>query len=353
MAKKKNTRNTQKGIASLVELSDLAEPDRILTDISPIDIYTSGGIPLGGMTLLSGVEGSGKSTTAARIVAGHQRATDKKCLYIDAENKIDPLWATMHGVDKTRVMVCKPNSGEEAQDVSISLGVENLNIGIVVIDSIAALCSQREFEAEPGQAIMGGSAQLITSFIRRLTSLQLKRVREGNPLTVILVNQERETLSLFSSIILPGGRQQRYLASTWIRFLKSDYTKIKVNDIEIYPTTTLRFLFAKNMGSANKMSGEFEVCTMAHAGRRTGQILDGQFLFRWAKVLGVITKEKDKFTWQDQIHKEENWIEAIQSNVDLKRKLTPHVAKAYAEIMQDSGVQEYEEEDDEETLAES
>lgn len=336
---KKSVRKTQKGIASLIELSELAEPDRIITGISPIDLYTFGGIPLGGMTLLSGVEGSGKSTTAARIIAGHQLVTDKKCLYVDAENKIDPQWAALHGVDRTRVMVCKPNSGEEAQDITISLGVENPAIGIIVVDSIAALCPQREFEAEPGQVIMGGASQLINGLIRRLTSLQLKRVRDNNPLTVVLVNQERESLSLFSSIILPGGRQQRYLASTWIRFLKSDYSKIKINDTEMYPTTTIRFVFAKNLGAANKMAGEVEVCTIAHGGRKPGQILDGDFLFRWAKTLGVIAKkEKNVLTWQDHSLTEDEWVNNLQNNYNLKRSLIPCVAKAYEEAISDSGI---------------
>lgn len=301
----------------LIELAEMKPFDRIPTGITPIDMPTVGGIPRGTITLLSGVEGSGKSTLAARTIAGFNiQYPQLKCLYVSAENKLDPEWAIANGVDKTKVTVSQPANTEEAQYIVGVMATQRQDIGLVVVDSLASLSPEKEYDGDPTDEFMAIAARLNNKFIRKLTSLQLRRVQLNNPLTIILINQERESMQMYSGAVLPGGKQQRFNCALWIKFLKSNYRNYKSGPIDIAITTTLRFQFNKNGGAPPnpKAAGEVEMCIAPFGDRKPGQVLDGEFIFVWAQEFGLIKGAGSQgFSYKGEKAKKDEWIERWQA----------------------------------------
>jgi hypothetical protein len=82
-------------------------------------------------------EGAGKTTLALSVIAQAQQAGGTAC-YIDAEHALDLRWATTAGVNLSRLVLCRPESGEQALQVA-SVLVGSGAVEVLVIDSIAAL----------------------------------------------------------------------------------------------------------------------------------------------------------------------------------------------------------------------
>src|SRR5438094_259960 len=97
-------------------LSDLKPIQHIpFADVVQLNWLTRGGLPENHITLLSGREGSGKTTTALLGVKGFQGKYPKKfALYIDGEHRINPQRAATLGVDLEKVRLNYPKGMEDA-----------------------------------------------------------------------------------------------------------------------------------------------------------------------------------------------------------------------------------------------
>src|SRR5438034_1291968 len=76
-----------------------------------------GGIPRGRITEIYGPEGAGKTTLALSVIAQAQ-AAGGSAGYIDTEHALDPHWAATTGVDLSRLVLCRPEHGEQALQVA-------------------------------------------------------------------------------------------------------------------------------------------------------------------------------------------------------------------------------------------
>ena len=95
------------------------------------------GIPRGRIVEIFGPESSGKSTLAMHVVANAQKEGGV-AVYIDAEHALDPGYAAKIGINLDDLIICQPDSGEEALNIAETLARSNA-IDVIVIDSVAAL----------------------------------------------------------------------------------------------------------------------------------------------------------------------------------------------------------------------
>ena len=80
---------------------------------------------------------------------------------------MDLRWATTAGVNLSRLVLCRPESGEQALQVaSVLVGCGALEV--LVIDSIAALVPKAELAADIGERIPGVQANLLSQALRQL-----------------------------------------------------------------------------------------------------------------------------------------------------------------------------------------
>ena len=75
-----------------------------------------GGIPRGRTIEIFGSEASGKTSTLLSIISEAQKVNEI-CAFVDAEQALDPVWATNLGVDVDKLLISQPDSGEEALDI--------------------------------------------------------------------------------------------------------------------------------------------------------------------------------------------------------------------------------------------
>ena len=126
-----------------------------------------GGLPRGRIIEIYGPESSGKTTMALTVVAQAQ-SKGMECAFIDAEHAMDPQYATKLGVDIKKLLIAQPGSGEEALQIVDAL-VRGGKVGVIVIDSVAALVPKAEIEGEIGEVKIGALARLMSQSLRMLT----------------------------------------------------------------------------------------------------------------------------------------------------------------------------------------
>ena len=268
-----------------VKLANVPDFERIPTGMAAFDTYTCGGFPVGTISLLSGPAGTGKTNFAiCGIIGFQQRYPTARALYLNADNKVDTPWALQLGVDGERVEVFSPDSADQAHDVTYHLCQKHKEIGYVLVDSLAALSPEGE---AIGEDDIGTAAKMNNKFFRKMTALQLIRMREGHPLTFVVINQERVKVGgKFPVPILPGGKQQEFQAALWLKFTAADAHVHPKLGIPL--AITMHYHFKKNQGGANNYPGETRMAITPHGKWRPGQMIDHEFVWIWGTYLGLM-----------------------------------------------------------------
>lgn len=196
-------------------------PEVISTGIFAVDrVLGVGGFPRGRIVEVVGNTASGKTTLCLQLIAAAQ-AQGHECAFIDAEHALDEVWATSRGVDMDNLVIGKPEWGEQALTLVEDL-CETFKIGLIVVDSVAALIPKKELEGDIGDSSMGLHAKLMSQAMRKLTSL----VAKSNT-CVVFTNQYRSSMSQFGpGNVTTGGNALKYYAS--IRIETTNVGKIKV-----------------------------------------------------------------------------------------------------------------------------
>jgi recombination protein RecA len=166
-----------------------------------------GGLPRGRITEVYGPEGVGKTTLALSVLASAQRSGGTG-LFLDTEHALDPTWAATAGVDTHRLLLCRPESGEQALQVA-SLLIASGEVDVVVIDSIAALVPQVELDGQIGTQHAGVQAHLLSTALRTLAG-PIARAQ----VAVVATNQLRQRAGTpGQALYTAGGRALGYYAS--------------------------------------------------------------------------------------------------------------------------------------------
>lgn len=167
-----------------------------------------GGIPSGRVVEIYGPESSGKTTVALHAIASAQKL-GKTCAFIDVEHAIDPVYAKALGVDTDALLVTQPDNAQDALNIVERLTATG-EVGLIVLDSVAALVPRQELQGEVGDAHVGLLARIMSQALRIITGTAAK-----TDTTVIFINQLREKVGVMfgSPETQPGGRALKYAAS--------------------------------------------------------------------------------------------------------------------------------------------
>lgn len=158
--------------------SDIIEENknRIYIPISPAhDSNTGGGIKEGSFLGLSGMPGTGKTTTALQLIRNAQRPEfgSRKTFYGDIESRLDQRNIDgVSGLDGSQEMMTVFRPTEQAINAEDSLTVIEDTIRqnekmIIVIDSVSTLISKSELEDEISGQNRSLLPKILKNFIRR------------------------------------------------------------------------------------------------------------------------------------------------------------------------------------------
>ncbi len=128
-----------------------------------------GGYPCGRIVEVFGPEASGKTTLALHAISQVQ-ARGQPAAIIDAEHAFDIRYAQAIGVKLNALLVSQPDHGEQALDI-VELLTKSGELGLVVVDSVAALVPKAEIDGDMGDCHVGLHARLMSQALRKLTGI--------------------------------------------------------------------------------------------------------------------------------------------------------------------------------------
>ena len=257
----------QFGKGSVMRLGDNehVEVDTVPSGSISLDVALGiGGYPKGRIIEVYGPESSGKTTFALHAIAEVQKAGGRAA-FIDAEHAVDPTYAAKIGVNINDLLLSQPDNGEQALEICEAL-VRSGAIGIIVIDSVAALVPQAEIEGEMGDSHVGLQARLMSQALRKLSGI----ISKTNTVA-IFINQLREKVGVMfgNPEVTPGGRALKFYSSVRLEIRKGEQIK---NGTDIVGNKT-NIKVVKN-----KMAAPFKTCTIdimyGEGISKTGELLD-------------------------------------------------------------------------------
>lgn len=276
----------------------LKECLRIPTGLFALDLATGGGFPRGRASIVFGPESSGKTSVSLKAIAQHQKLwPELTCVFVDIENSLEPAWATQLGVDMSKLLVVKPDFAEQAIDMVESF-LYAADIGLVVVDSLAALITTNEAEKSAEGAVVGGSALAIGKLVRKSTLAFRAAEKEGRYPTLIYINQTRFKIGVMhgNPEDMPGGNGPKFQSALTLRCYGKNVIDNKVSKtmpVRKHTSVVVRKWKVPIVAT----NCEYEMVTIPHDGLEVGQVDDWNLIAAYLKDYGLLTKDKGGWTF--------------------------------------------------------
>ena len=307
-----------------------------------------GGLPKGQMIEFRGEEHSGKTTSAFDSIANFQKSDDgRQVMYVDVETSFDPEWATKIGVDVDNLLLFTPEEKPAEYILQVVLdAMKTGQLGMVVIDSIAAMFSDKETE-DLDKAVVAGISKALSRFAKEAVGLSHKYNT-----TVIGINQPRDKIGYMAyGTYTPGGREWRHLCNTILEFRKGKYIDKKGKELTGSPESpygqTILMSMVKNKTcpptrrtgfyTINFDTGVDYAFDLISLGIKYG-IIQGS---SWYNIIDIETGE----VIREKIHGQGDLYNLIKDDEELRLWLEGQLEKMYT--------QEETEDADEDDLADS
>lgn len=218
--------NKKYGKGSVMKFTEtpIFDPESVIPtkSISLNSALGIGGWPRGRIVELWGGESSGKTTTALEAIANTQKK-GLKCLFIDAEHALDLRYAEQLGVDVSELYISQPDCGEDALNIANDF-IRSGELGLVVVDSVAALTPRAELEGDMADHSVGGQARLMSKAMRMI----IGTAQKTNTL-VMFLNQTRSKIGVMfgSPVTTSGGNALKFYASVRVKISRTGKSKEK------------------------------------------------------------------------------------------------------------------------------
>jgi len=304
------------GRGSVVRLGDA---DNMAVDTTPSGALTldaalgGGGYPKGRVVEIYGPESSGKTTLALHAIAECQKKGETAA-FVDAEHALDPVYAAALGVEVDDLLVSQPDCGEMALDIVDQL-VRSSAVGVIVVDSVAALVPRAELEGDMSDSQIGLQARLMSKAMRKITgSLALSQC------TVIFLNQLRSKVGVIygSPEVTSGGNALKFYSSV----------RLDTRRKEILPDN--KGIRVKVKVVKNKVAAPFKAVMLDILFR--GGIDTGGCMLDCALDLGVVERRGSWYAYKGEnlAQGRYNTVEHLKENSIVSNAIEEDVRQALA-----------------------
>ena len=170
-----------------------------------------GGIPVGKLTEIAGLEATGKSYMAAQI-AGNAQKMGIDVVYFDSENAIDPEFLTNAGCDVDKLLYVQAASVEFVLETMESLLANNDSQMLFIWDSMALTPSVSDIESDFNPlSTMAVKPRILSKGMSKLI-----QPIANTKSTLLILNQLKTNITrtpaeaLVSPYFTPGGKALAY-----------------------------------------------------------------------------------------------------------------------------------------------
>lgn len=252
-------------------------PGQISTGSIELDEKMAGGWQRGRIHEVWGMEASGKSCLTYHGIAECQK-TGGVAVYVDAEHAFDPTFASNFGVDCDKLILIKPDTGEQAFDMILDF-IDTNEVDMIVVDSVAALVPQAEVESDQKQQLPGLHARMIGKGVKSIVPRAAK-----SKVAIVFINQIREKIGVMfgNPETTTGGNALKYYATVRLELSAPKAGWIMEDEIRVGHTMRIKVVKNKVAGPANPI----ELKIMYYA----GGIDFAAEIFKFAVEQGVIEK---------------------------------------------------------------
>lgn len=274
-----------------------------------VDEVLGGGYPIGRVVEIAGWESSGKTTFALHLCKEVQ-LRGRAVGYIDTENALDMEYAKSIGVDVSpeKFVLCQPGTAEDA----LSLARKMLSceaIGVVVLDSVAAMVAKCIIEGEVGEAKMAVLARLMS---QQMPILNKKAAETG--CILFCINQYRKDIGGFtgSGNSTAGGKALPFYCSQRLEISRVGNKTLGDDVVGIR---------SKVVCKKNKVAPPFKKCEI-QISFGVGFDNDGELLEQLIES-GIITKSGGwyKYRGTNLANGEKKLKELFESNPELLEEM--------------------------------
>lgn len=201
-----------------------------------------GGLPLGRIVEIFGAPSAGKTTLCLMLIKEAQKLAKQKghplygkeVAFLDVEHALDFTHAEALGVNLDELTFSQPDSGEQIFDL-IDIAASSGEVGVIIVDSVAAMASSKELDEGMDYNPIGMQARLMSQGLRKVKGPIAK-----SEMLVIFINQTRSTMSMYGDPnTTSGGVSLDFYSSIRIKVSKKE---IKNKDIVIGQDITTKII---------------------------------------------------------------------------------------------------------------
>ena len=185
---------------------------KLKTGFEDFDNMLEGGLPKSRVIEIFGPEGAGKTSICLAISANVELS-----VFIDAEGTLDENRASELGVFDKKMMIERPESGEEICNVITEF--VKANVPLIIIDSVPSIVPYdflEKLEKTAFEAMnIAGTARLLS---QKLFPILIPALKDSSSI-VIFINQVREKIGMIfgDPQVTPGGRALKHYTALRIQ----------------------------------------------------------------------------------------------------------------------------------------
>ena len=237
----------------------------ISTGCAMLDVAISnrpyGGLPVGRITEITGLEQSGKSLVAAHLLAETQKQGGVAVL-IDTETAVSREFLEAIGVDVSKLLYVTADSVEQIFDFTETI-IEKVRetskdkLVTIVVDSVAAASTTNELASDyKKDGYATDKAIIISKAMRKITNMIGRQ-----KISLVFTNQLRQKMNAMfgDPWTTSGGKALAFHASVRLRLKNMGQIKMKVNAQDKTVGMKVRCQVVKNRMGPPLRAADFEI----------------------------------------------------------------------------------------------
>jgi recombination protein RecA len=305
----------------------------ISTGCAMLDVAVSnrpyGGLPVGRITEITGLEQSGKSLVSAHLLAETQRQGGVAVL-IDTETAVSRDFLEAIGVDVSKLLYVSADSVEQIFEFTETI-IEKVRttqkdkMVTIVVDSVAAASTKNELAADYGKdGYATDKAIIISKAMRKITNMIGRQ-----KVTLVFTNQLRQKMNAMfgDPWTTSGGKALAFHASVRLRLKNMGQIKQKVNGQDKTIGMKVRCQVIKNRMGPPLRAADFEIYFdrgIDNYGSWIGVMKENKLVKQggaWYTYVDTETGEEIKFQSKD-------FIDLMEQREDVRDQIYKKICEA-------------------------